>query len=79
MPRYFFDVTNAEGHQRDEVGDELDTYEDARVQAQVLLPDLTAEQLPDGDEHVVVCNVRDETGRVVYRGVITYKGTRYPD
>ncbi len=78
MARYYFDVTNSCGFHRDDVGDELPTFEDAREQCQSLLPDIAREELPDGELHVITCDVRDETDRVVYRGRITYEGTRDP-
>ena len=77
MPRYFFDIRDAKGFHRDQFGDELADFDEARDQAQALLPDIVREELPDGDLHEVVCEVRDETGKVVYRGEITYRGTRF--
>ncbi len=78
MPRYYFDVRDNGGLHRDDIGDEFDSFEDARTQAQSLLPDIAREELPDGDLHIITCDVRDEAGRVVYRGEITYRGTRDP-
>ena len=78
MPRYYFDVTNVRGLHRDDVGDDLDGFDEAREQCQGLLPDIAREELPDGDLHTITCEVRDETGRVVYRGRLTYEGTRDP-
>lgn len=79
MPRYYFDVTNAKGHYRDEHGEDLLGVEDARTQCQALLPDVAREELPGGDWHRVTCDIRDEAGRIVYRGEITYRGTRDPN
>ena len=76
MPRFFFDVHNAIGSHRDDFGDEFATFEEARDQAQSLLPDIAREELPDGELHVITCDVRDDTGRVVYRGKLTFEGTR---
>ena len=78
MPRFFFDVRNSRGFHRDEVGDELPGFKEAREQCQGLLPDIAREELPDGELHTVTCNVRDEADRVVYRGRLTYEGTREP-
>ena len=78
MPRYYFDVRDAGGFHRDEVGDEFAGFEDARQHCQSLLPDIAREELPDGDVHTITCDVRNEAGRVVYRGEITYRGTRDP-
>ena len=76
MPRYFFDIQDAKGLHRDDVGDEFADFEEAREQAQGLLPDIAREELPDGELHKIVCEVRDETGRAVYRGQLTFHGTR---
>ena len=75
MPRYFFDVHDGQGFHRDDVGDEFDGFDEARTQAQALLPDIARDELPDGDLHEISCDVRDETGRVVYRGEMIYRGT----
>lgn len=79
MPRYFFDVHDGKGFHRDDVGDEFPTPGEAREQCQGLLADLAHEELPDGDLHTITCDVRDEPGRVVYRGEMTYRGVRDPD
>ena len=76
MGRYFFDIRNRDGFTRDEVGEEFVDFEEARAQAQVLLPDIAREELPDGDLHQVTCDVRDEAG-LVYRGELTFRGTRF--
>ena len=74
MPRYYFDVTDSKGFHKDEFGHELAGFEEARQECQGFLPDIAREELPDGDLHTIKCAVRDETGRVIYRGEITYKG-----
>ena len=79
MPRFYFDVHNATGSHRDEFGEELATFAEAREQCQVLLPDIARQELPDGELHTITCDVRDEAGRIVYRGEITYRGTVDPD
>lgn len=77
MPRYYFDIQDAGGSHPDKAGDEFADFEEAREQAQCLLSDVTREELPDGELHKVTCDVRDEAGRVVYRGELTYQGTRF--
>jgi hypothetical protein len=76
MPRYYFDIHDAEGFHRDDIGDDFVDFEEARDQAQALLPDIVREELPDGELHEVACEVRDQSGRTVYRGEITFRGTR---
>lgn len=78
MPRFFFDVRDAKGLHRDVIGEEFESFEDARQQAQALLPDIAREELPDGEYHLILCDVRDEDDRTVYRGEISYRGTRFP-
>ena len=76
VPLYFFDVHDGNGFHRDEFGDDFDSFEEAREHAQALLPDIARTELPDGELHVIMCEVRDKTGRIVYRGKLTYEGTR---
>ena len=78
MPRFFFDVRDAQGFHRDEIGDDFADFEEARDQAQALLPDIARAELPDGELHVITCDVRDSTGHIVYRGHLTFEGTRDP-
>jgi hypothetical protein len=78
MSRYYFDVRDSSGFHRDEFGEDLDSFEAARMQCQCLLPDIAREELPDGEVHSITCDVRDEADRVVYRGKLTYEGTRFP-
>lgn len=79
MPRYYFDIQDAKGSNRDDFGEELESIDEAREQCQGMLPDIVRDELPDGDLHIVTCEVRDETGRIVYRGRLTYQGTRLPE
>ncbi len=76
LPRFYFDVHDAHGYHRDDFGEPLASFEEARDQCQSLLPDIAREELPDGEMHTVTCEVRDESGAVIYRGELTYRGTR---
>ncbi len=78
MPKYYFDLTKDGKFHRDNVGDDFVDYEEARQQAQAILPDIVREKLPDGELHKIRCDVRDESGGTVYRGELTYQGTRHP-
>ena len=78
MVRYYFDIRNASGFHHDDYGDEFATFEQAREQCQGVLPEIARGELPDGEMHVITCDVRDETGQVVYQGKLTYEGTRFP-
>ena len=77
MPLYYFDVTDGGGFHRDEFGDDFDSFDEAREHAQGLLPDIVRQELPDGELHTVSCDVRDDADHTVYRGKLTYKGTRF--
>ncbi len=79
MPRFFFDVRDAKGFHRDEIGDDFASFEEARDQAQSLLPDIAREELPDGELHRISCEVREGSGRIVYRGQLTFEGTRFSE
>ena len=79
MARFFFDVHDLSGFHRDEWGDEFDSVEEAWRQAQALLPDLLFARIPDKDLCTVACDLRDETGRVLYRGEAVFRITRGPD
>lgn len=78
MPKYYFDVHDRHGLHRDDFGDECDDIEDAQRQCRILLPDIARHELPDRDLHTIVCDVRDESGRIVYQGRLTFDGTRDP-
>lgn len=79
MARFFFDVHDPAGFHRDEWGDEFDSVEEARRQTQALLPDLLFGRMPDSDLCTIKCDLRDETGRVLYRGEAVCRITRGPD
>ena len=79
MPLYFFDIIDNGAVNRDEFGIQLASFEEARDQAQVLLPDIARTELPGRDQHTVVCEVREEMRGLVYRGSLTYQGTLLPN
>lgn len=76
MARYFFDVLVGGRFDRDEIGGDYAGFEQARRQCRSMLPDIARAELIDGDLPIVTCRVRDETGRVVYRGDLTFRGAR---
>lgn len=77
MLKYFFDVRDAKGTHRDNVGDDFVDFEEARDHAQAIISDIVREELPDGERCEVVCEIRNQSGGIVYRGEITYQGTRF--
>lgn len=78
VPRFYFDIRDADGFHPDEAGDEFADFEEARQQCQGLVADIVREELPGEDQHTIICDVRDQSGRVIYRGEIIYRGTRDP-
>ena len=73
MPRFFFDIRDADGFHRDEAGDEFESFQEARDQAQSLLPDIARAELPDGELHEIMCEVRSDANRIVYRAKLTLR------
>ena len=79
MPRYYFDVHDRTGVHPDGVGDEFEGLEQAMTHAQGLLVDLVRDDPPDTDQQVVGCELRDEMGRVVYRGEFIFRTMQCSD
>jgi hypothetical protein len=76
MPRYFFDIDDGERSSRDSVGTELADREAVRREATGILPDVAREELPDGNERIFACSVRDESGKVIFVAKLTLKAVR---
>ena len=74
VPRYFFDLQDDVARFPDEFGDEFVSVEEARKHVQAILMDTFRSALPGGDERLFVCELRDETDNVVYRGRLVYQG-----
>jgi hypothetical protein len=71
MPLFYFDIDDGERFTRDEQGLDCPDRKAARDYAIGVLPDLAREALPDGDRHEIVVTVRDESGRNVFRAVLS--------
>ncbi|WP_428981074.1 DUF6894 family protein [Lichenibacterium dinghuense] len=71
MLRYFFDVTHNQKLASDPTGHDLPGPDDARLYAIGLLPDIARAELPDGDHHEIVAEVRCPPDRIVYRARLT--------
>ncbi|HZY67308.1 MAG TPA: hypothetical protein VFE52_01905 [Devosia sp.] len=59
MPRYFFDVRDRHGEQRDEVGLEFPDMETAIAEARRALGDIVRESLLDGGSDETSITIRD--------------------
>ena len=73
MPRYYFDVYDQDGAHPDCVGDEFECLKEAITHAHGLLVDLARDDPPDVDQQVISCELRDEMGRIVYRGELVFR------
>lgn len=73
MPRYYFDIDDGERHSADGIGTDLPDREAVRREATGILPDVAREELPDGNERVFSCSVRDESGAVIFVARLTLK------
>lgn len=76
MPVYYFDIRRRGEDYRDEIGDRFDSVEQAMAHARSLLSDIARDHPPREDGPVVACALRDEAGRIVYRGELLYRGVR---
>ncbi len=65
MPRFFFDVLDGRKATYDDAGMEFAALEAARKEAQRTIGEIVKDSMPDGDEHVVVIRVREESGKTL--------------
>ena len=70
MPRYFFDVIDPHGRHLDDVGIDCEDLETARKHAEIALPDLLKELLPNGMHSAVVIEIHDAQDRELIRATI---------
>ena len=73
MPRFFFDIDDGTRRTHDDDGTVLPDLEAVRREAISVLPDLAREELPDGDHHIFSCDVRDESGAVIFTASLSLK------
>ncbi|MCJ2113237.1 hypothetical protein MKK64_18820 [Methylobacterium sp. E-025] len=77
MPRFFFDILDANANERDEVGVACVDLEAAVVEAKRALPSIAIDELRrDGDYKNYMVMVRDEEGQAVYSAALSFVGTR---
>ena len=75
MPRFFFDVHEDGVVDKDHDGIELADCEEARRQAQALLPAIAYDKIPgDGDHKTYVVFVTDEDGKPIYSATLQFAG-----
>lgn len=76
MPLFYFDIYENGVLAADEFGDEHDSFEDARAQAITILPDMARDEIPVCDHQEFRCDVKDDSGIVVYRARLIFRGER---
>ena len=75
MSRYYFDIHEDGELQKDVDGVELASFEDARKEAQIILPSIAYDSIPrDGDHKSFVVLVTDADGQPVYSATLSYNG-----
>jgi hypothetical protein len=74
MPTFFFDVYDGDRAIADEFGTESESVEEAAQEAAALLPSFAIETIPAGQTHDFAAAVRDQSGEVVYRAVLLFRG-----
>ena len=74
VPRFYFDTHNGNHFDRDTSGQDLPDREAARWKALEALPDMTQDELPNGDFITFYVNVRDEDGRAIYTACMSLVG-----
>jgi hypothetical protein len=74
MPTFFFDVYDGNRAIADEFGTESESIEEAAQEAAALLPSFAIETIPAGQTRDFAAAVRDQSGEVVYRAVLLFRG-----
>lgn len=74
MPRYFFDVINGHGLERDEDGKELSNRDDIPEYVASVLSDITRAELPNTAVGAVKVSVRDARNTIIFRGALNFQG-----
>jgi len=74
MPRYFFDVVNGHGLERDEQGKNLPLRDTITNEVAAILADIAKEELSTTPLAMMQVNVRDDVGKNVYHGELSFRG-----
>ena len=71
--RYYFDIHNGDGELTDEQGMLLSSAEDLPRQVVRIMADIARDELPFDDHRgIVTVTVRDEEGRTISIGTLTF-------
>ena len=71
MPLFYFDINDGDCLIRDDEGTDLVDSRAARNEAIGVLPSIAKDELPDGDRRDFVSEVRDASGRVIFRATLS--------
>jgi hypothetical protein len=74
MPRFYFDIQMGEISYQDEEGTDLSGPLDARVMALEALASFAKDDRSDRGQGHWAADVRDQTGRVIYRATLSLRG-----
>ena len=74
--RYFFDIKGERVETRDEEGVELDNEQQAQREARRLLAEIAEDESRFTSSSVLLAKVRDQSGRSIYRAMLTLEGAR---
>ncbi|AWN49511.1 hypothetical protein DK419_26860 [Methylobacterium terrae] len=75
MARYYFDVHDGQGLDRDDVGSECRDRDAIRNEAMVVLPSIARDAIPkDGDRQAFTVLVRNESNLTVYTATLSFAG-----
>ena len=74
MPRFYVDLQDEEDIHEDDVGSELESLEQARIEAVSLIYQVSKDKLLGGEYRELIATVRDEAGKSLYRATLLFKG-----
>jgi hypothetical protein len=73
MPRYYFDVINGHGLERDDNGQDLSSDTEIRREVTRILTDIAKDEITYADAANIRVNVRDRNGLQVHYGEISFR------
>lgn len=72
MARYYFDVTNGNGLERDSEGQELQSLDHVRHEAGRILSDIAKDEIPVSRNVSIKVAVRNSEGTKVHTGELSF-------
>ncbi|MDF2114547.1 hypothetical protein PY365_03085 [Roseiarcaceae bacterium H3SJ34-1] len=72
MARYFFDIFDADGVRRDEIGIDCASRDEAREHAVRALPQITLDHHLSDERRIVAIQIRDADGTYIFRTSLTF-------